>query len=134
MAVAPNKCEVIKFSQTKRAPHANTNFTINGVIVPKTTRIRDLGVIFQSDLTFSHNIDSIIRKAHQRVNIFFNVHRHADLEVFLKCYTIYIRPLLEYGSVVFSPVSKEHIKALESVQKSFLFRCFKKSPIISAVP
>ncbi|CAP32570.1 Protein CBG13846 [Caenorhabditis briggsae] len=45
------------------------------------------------------------------------------MDIFVKCFVIYIRPILEYGTIVFL---KEQIKLLEGVQKSFLFRCYKK--------
>uniref|UniRef100_A0A8R1EUX1 Uncharacterized protein n=1 Tax=Caenorhabditis japonica TaxID=281687 RepID=A0A8R1EUX1_CAEJA len=48
----------------------DTKFTIGGATVPITSRIRDLGMFFTSDLSFSNHIDTVLRKAHQRVNIF----------------------------------------------------------------
>jgi len=35
-------------------------------------------------------------------------------------FTIYVRPLLEYGSVVWASVSVDGIDRLEAVQRSFL--------------
>ena len=95
-------------------------------LVPQTKVIRDLGIMLSSDLTFTNHLNVTLRKCHQRINIFFNVIRHADFSVFIKCFQIYVRPLLEYGSIVFSPISKDHVKLIESVQKSFIYRVFKK--------
>ena len=127
MGVAPEKCEVISFNHSKKHSNsASLNFSINDAIIPQTKIIRDLGIIFNSDLNFSNHLDVTLRKAHQRVNIFFNVLRHADFEIFIKCFKIYVRPLLEYGSTVFSPTSKEQVRLIESVQKTFIFRVFRK--------
>ncbi|EFO94670.1 hypothetical protein CRE_07824 [Caenorhabditis remanei] len=127
MGVAPEKCEVISFNHSKKHSNsASLNFSINDAIIPQTKIIRDLGIIFNSDLNFSNHLDVTLRKAHQRVNIFFNVLRHADFEIFIKCFKIYVRPLLEYGSTVFSPTSKEQVRLIESVQKTFIFQVFRK--------
>jgi len=37
----------------------------------------------------------------------------------LRFFTTYVRPLLEYGSSVWSPVSSSHIAKIESVQRFF---------------
>ncbi|EGT56861.1 hypothetical protein CAEBREN_32852 [Caenorhabditis brenneri] len=126
MSVAPNKCENIIFNLTKSPRTLNFDFTIKGSKIPRTKKIRDLGLILSSDLPFSEHIDTILRRSHQRINIFFNILRRASFETFIKCYTIYVRPILEYGSIVFNPVLKEQIKRIESVQKSFVYRVFKK--------
>ena len=126
MSVAPNKCENIIFNLTKSPRTLNFDFTIKGSKIPRTKKIRDLGLILSSDLSFSEHIDTILRRSHQRINIFFNILRRASFETFIKCYTIYVRPILEYGSIVFNPVLKEQIKRIESVQKSFVYRVFKK--------
>uniref|UniRef100_A0A8R1HTK3 Reverse transcriptase domain-containing protein n=1 Tax=Caenorhabditis japonica TaxID=281687 RepID=A0A8R1HTK3_CAEJA len=90
MSVAPNKCETIAFYHSKRGMDKDTKFTIGGATVPITSRIRDLGMFFTSDLSFSNHIDTVLRKAHQRVNIFFNVLRHAGFDTFIKCFIIYM--------------------------------------------
>ncbi|PIC35166.1 hypothetical protein B9Z55_014605 [Caenorhabditis nigoni] len=56
----------------------------------------------------------------------FSILKNSSWSVFIKCYSIYIRPLLEYGTIVTSHILKDHIITLESVQKSFVFRIFKK--------
>ncbi|EGT44568.1 hypothetical protein CAEBREN_17288 [Caenorhabditis brenneri] len=130
MSVAPNKCEAITFTLKKRRSHMrNAEFFINNQRIPKVSKVRDLGVILSSDLSFSPHLDTAIRKANQRVNLLFNVLRHGCLEIFVKCFTIYVRPLLEYGSLIFSPVLKDQIKRIESVQKSFIYHVFRKFSI-----
>uniref|UniRef100_A0A1I7V3Z2 NR LBD domain-containing protein n=1 Tax=Caenorhabditis tropicalis TaxID=1561998 RepID=A0A1I7V3Z2_9PELO len=126
MSVAPTKCEAISFFHKKRLNNTNNQFSINDERLPTVEKIRDLGVILNSSLTFSDHFATTLRKAHQRINIFFNVLRRSKMDIFVKCFIIYIRPILEYGTIVSSPVIKEQIKLLEGVQKSFLYRCCKK--------
>ncbi|EFO88386.1 hypothetical protein CRE_11413 [Caenorhabditis remanei] len=70
MGVAPEKCEVISFNHSRKHYNsASLNFSINDAIISQTKIIRDLGIIFNSDLNFSNHLDVTLRKAHQRVNI-----------------------------------------------------------------
>ncbi|EFO95251.1 hypothetical protein CRE_08695 [Caenorhabditis remanei] len=116
MNVAPKKCELITFFKSRKKNVKSNpllNISLNGLRLPKCEIIRDLGVIFSSDLSFDSHINSVIVES-----ILF--------EVILKCYKVFIRPIIEYGSTIYSPTLKCLIKKLESVQKSFIYRCSKK--------
>uniref|UniRef100_A0A8R1IR14 Reverse transcriptase domain-containing protein n=1 Tax=Caenorhabditis japonica TaxID=281687 RepID=A0A8R1IR14_CAEJA len=72
--VAPNKCEHISFRFSKRlVPSSKPTFTISSTVVPYTDKIRDLGVHFQSNLSFDNHIESPVLNCHKRINIIFNV-------------------------------------------------------------
>jgi ribonuclease P/MRP protein subunit RPP40 len=47
----------------------------------------------------------------------FKVSRRLDFETFKKLYKVYIRPLLEYGNVIWSLHLQRHIDTLERVQR-----------------
>ena len=127
MTVAPNKCEYIKFSsKLKPAPSMQLNPMLNHAKIPSVSKVRDLGIYFSENLSFTHHYGLIIRKAHQRINSFFAILKHSTWNIFIKCYTVYVRPLLEYGSIITSPIIKDHVIMMESVQKSFIFRVFQK--------
>uniref|UniRef100_A0A8R1EUF7 Reverse transcriptase domain-containing protein n=1 Tax=Caenorhabditis japonica TaxID=281687 RepID=A0A8R1EUF7_CAEJA len=80
--VAPNKCEHISFRFSKRlVPSSKPTFTISRTVVPYTDKIRDLGVHFQSNLSFDNHIESTVLNCHKRINIIFNVLRiHPPLD------------------------------------------------------
>uniref|UniRef100_A0A8R1EKY4 Uncharacterized protein n=1 Tax=Caenorhabditis japonica TaxID=281687 RepID=A0A8R1EKY4_CAEJA len=48
------------------------------------------------------------------------------MESLIKSFLVYVRPILEYGSVIFSPIGTVLIRRIESVQKSFVYRCCTK--------
>ncbi|PIC30030.1 hypothetical protein B9Z55_021411 [Caenorhabditis nigoni] len=66
MSVAPSKCEAISFCHRKRLTNTNPTFSINDEIFPTVDKIRDLGVMLSSSLSFSEHLATTIRKAHQR--------------------------------------------------------------------
>uniref|UniRef100_A0A8R1IKF3 Reverse transcriptase domain-containing protein n=1 Tax=Caenorhabditis japonica TaxID=281687 RepID=A0A8R1IKF3_CAEJA len=60
MTVAPNKCECIRFSHMKKyAKLRPPALSIDGVCIPSTCLIRDLGVLYSSNLSFATHIDKI---------------------------------------------------------------------------
>lgn len=72
MKVAPNKCEYVPFT-TKNNSNNSCSFQLNNTLIPKTNHVRDLGVHLSSDPSFAYHYNLTIRKAQQRINIFFNV-------------------------------------------------------------
>ncbi|EFO88247.1 hypothetical protein CRE_23252 [Caenorhabditis remanei] len=65
MNVAPKKCELITFFKSRKKNVKSNpllNISLNGLRLPKCEIIRDLGVIFSSDLSFDSHINSVIRK------------------------------------------------------------------------
>jgi len=73
----------------------------NPVLTVKTTK--DLGVTIEDNLKFSSYINNIITRASARANL---IHKcFVSIEVSLLCgaFTVYVRPLLEYASCVWSP-------------------------------
>ncbi|EFP07486.1 hypothetical protein CRE_26190 [Caenorhabditis remanei] len=126
MKVAPKKCEHIIFSHKNKSACVNyINLKLNDMPIPAVSTVRDLGIHFSSQLSFTHHHTLTIRKAHQRINILFSVLKYSSWKIFIKCFVVYISPLLEYGTVVTSPILKENVIMLESVQKSFIFRVYK---------
>ncbi|CAO4375403.1 unnamed protein product [Caenorhabditis nigoni] len=127
MKAAPKKCEYIKFNAARKYANSNVmNPKLNQALIHPVENVRDLGIYFSSNLSFHYHYSMIIRKSHQRINMLFSILKNSSWRIFIKCYSIYIRPLLEYGTIVTSPILKDHIIKLESVQKSFVFRIFKK--------
>ncbi|EFO84347.1 hypothetical protein CRE_15119 [Caenorhabditis remanei] len=128
MEVAPEKCEVIRFHCSKRKSHLNQDpkLSIRNLKLPLVKSIRDLGIYFSENLSFIQHTDLTLRRTHLRINMLFNVLKYSSLDIFIRCFKIYIRPILDYGTTIFSPIGKLQIIKLESVQKSFLFRVFKK--------
>ena len=126
MKTAPSKCEVINFSKGRNnKPYNQISLMLKSSKLPTTKHIRDLGILLTNDLSFNLHITTIVRRCHQRMNILFNILKNSNLEVMVKCFKIYIRPIAEYASTIFSPILKSDCTRLESLQKSFVYRCSK---------
>ena len=90
----------------------------NKPIVP-VTKTLDLGITVQSDLKFHSHCLELKRRANYAlrcINLSFTGHSSQFL---INLYTMYVRPILENNSVVFSPHFIQDINNIESVQKRF---------------
>jgi len=45
-----------------------------------------------------------------------------DIRLLLRAYIVYVRPLVEYNSIIWSPVTKQDIETVEKVQRRFTKR------------
>ena len=81
--------------------------------------IKDLGILFDSNLSFSAHISCIIARAKQRLFLLYKSFLTKDTILLVKAFTVYVRPLLEYCSQVWSPHTKRDVDRIESVQRVF---------------
>ena len=75
-----------------------------------------LGIVVDSDLTFSEHITEKVRKANSLVGIIRRSFSYLDQDTFVKIFTSFVRPHLEYGQVIWSPHLRKHINMIENVQ------------------
>lgn len=78
--------------------------------------ITDLGIIFDSCLTFKDHIDHIVNKAVRLINR--QCKDFQNILVLIKLYCTMIRPVLEYCAVVWNPYYANNVNPIEAVQKN----------------
>ena len=93
------KCCVLQLNP-RYASSTTTHFAINGTPLTDHDSVRDLGVIVNESLTPCTHIAKITATAHQRVNLIFRAFVSRDIVMLLRAYTTYVRPLLEFNTVV----------------------------------
>jgi len=85
-------------------------------IVPQT---RDLGVVLCDSLSPTPHVNDIVSRAHKRAMLISRAFISRDVSTLIRAYLTYVRPLLEYNSVIWSPYSVKDIQAIERVQRRF---------------
>jgi len=81
----------------------STNFQIDGNVLLAVSKVKDLGITFDSNLSATSHVMSVVFTANQRVNLLLRSFLTHNRSVFVKAYIAYVWPILEYGSVVWSP-------------------------------
>ena len=78
---------------------------------------RDLGILISKDLKWHQHINHISGKANLRLATLRRAFSSDDGSTWRMLYVSLIRPLLEYGSVIWNPHLSGDIKCLEKVQE-----------------
>ena len=110
------------------------NYTMtaeDGTIVQleETVMEKDIGVIVDNKLTFSHHINSIVARANQVVDMIRRSFKYMDKGICVQLFTSGVRLILEYGNVIWSPSLIGDIDVVERVQ----IRATKTVPGISTM-
>jgi len=101
-------------------------------ILEKLNSINDLGVIFDSNLTFKDHMAQKINMAYSIFGIIKRNFIHTDKSSFILLYKSMVRPHLEYANSVWCPYKQGDIKELEKIQKratKLVINFLKKSHI-----
>lgn len=114
-----SKCKIISFYHTKK-PIVH-NYKLKDTDILRVDLIRDLGILFDSKLSFLPHLNSAISKARRLLGFTFRVTASfKDISTLKFLYVHIVRSQLEYLTVIWNPHYRVHIDALERVQHKFL--------------
>lgn len=113
------KCNVL--SITRKQEPITYNYSINGDILSRPETFCDLGVIFDNKLSFTTHIDNIVAKSYKTLGfVIRNSTLFNNSETLKLLYMAFVRPNLEYASIIWCPCYNVHIDNLERTQRRFL--------------
>ena len=96
----------------------NLTASSNSVCQPCSVEtFKDLGVQFDSKLTFDGHIQEKINKAYSVLGIIKRNFIYVDKSTFILLYKAMVRPHIEYAHSVWNPFFKGNIDNIEKVQK-----------------
>ena len=112
----------INFSFKKN--RANTpKIEFNGFQLKQVHEHKHLGIILSEDLKWSKHISHITSKANQRIGALYRQSQKMTRTQIETMYLSTIRPVLEYGSVVFANCTIGDAKLIENVQRRAAVLC-----------
>ena len=91
-------------------------------MLPTVMSYKDLGIHVDANLCFATHIANVVTRAKLRACQILRCFHSKDPGTLSKAFTVYVRPLLEYCSPVWSPCTVTAVNKLESVQRSFTKR------------
>ena len=120
--ISYKKCAVMNISSTRNNLTTDVSYHIksNPVLIVKT--IKDLGVTIEDNLKFSSHVNNITARASARANLIHKCFVSKEVPLLCRAFIVYVRPLLEYASCVWSPHLVKDIDQLERVQRRFTKR------------
>lgn len=120
LKIAINKCNVLYLGKN----NPRHVYTINNQNVLPVSEIKDLGVMINEKLSSSAQCSVITKKARMISGLIFKSFVSRDQSLLLKAYKTYVRPILEYATVIWNPFKIQDIKSVEKVQRHFTKRMF----------
>ena len=99
LSVSTTKCCILDIEK----PASNITLSINGVDLPNHSTVRDLGVFVNDSLSPQSHISKVTVTANQRVNVIMCAFVSRDQSTLVRTYCTYVRPILIYNCVIWSP-------------------------------
>lgn len=119
LTINTNKCSLLSLPGISEYEYFLGNETI-----PVKNCERDLGVFFSNDLSFHNHISKLCESANLRCSFIFRCFSSRSKDFLCKLFVTYVRPILEYCSSVWYPVTLRDIDMIENVQRSFTRRIY----------
>ncbi len=130
------KTKIVNFHRKRRLIRP-INIKLKNIQIENSDCVKFLGVYFDSQLTWKPHIKSIISRCANGLNLLkklYGTRWGSDRTSMLKVYSSHIRPIIDYGSLVYNAASQQHLKKLNSIQNQALrlsIGAFRTSPVLS---
>ncbi len=122
MTLNPHKTEMLTFSSKVQKVHSSPLVLKNTIITEVGTH-KHLGMTLSSNMSWKPHITNITVSAGKKINIMRKMSYRLNRPILMRLYTSYIRPVLEYGSVLFDDFSVETMDMLDSIQHHAALTC-----------
>ena len=114
-----SKCKVVTY--TRKSYAITYNYQVDLQALVRVDALKDLGVHFDSKLSFSGHVEQIVSSSTRMLGFIIRLSQDfQDKDVLITLFSAYVRSKLEYCSLVWNPIYDCYIKSIESVQRKFL--------------
>ncbi|MDW0237614.1 MAG: reverse transcriptase domain-containing protein, partial [Nitrososphaeraceae archaeon] len=122
--ISIHKTTGVLFSKGNNLP--KITIKIDQEQIKMENKVKFLGVVFDSKLTWKPHIDYIIEKCKKRLNLLRAISGYgwgACKKTMLTIYRALIRSILDYGDIAYSSACKSYLDKLSSIQTEALRLC-----------
>ncbi|CAG4958615.1 unnamed protein product [Colias eurytheme] len=111
-----SKCNIMTYTRS-RSPIVYP-YSLEGTTLRRVDHIR--GILFDKTLTFNEHIEAVCQKAYKSLGFIVRQSaRFQDRNTVVVLYSAYVRSILEYNAIIWSPHEKKYTLLLERVQRKF---------------
>ena len=115
----PKKTNLMNISLKKNVSYNNYPIYFNGVPLTEVRNHRHLGIEFSSDLKWTTHINNIIQSVAKMSDVIRKFKYRIDRKSLETMYFTFIRPKLEYASVIWDSCTENDKLRLEKIQLTF---------------
>lgn len=113
------KCQIMSFFRIKNP--IKYSYTLNNHSLLSVSEIRDLGITFDTKLSFINHINMITSKAMKMLGFIIRISKDfKNIHTLKLLYTTLVRSHLEYNSSIWNPFYKSHAISIERIQHKFI--------------
>ena len=109
------KCCILHFGRA----NIKNSYKINDSPIDSRRQEKDLGVIFSNKFNFSEHMDVVIKKANKKLGIIAHIFKNKNSDAMIPLFKTFVRPILEYNSIIWSPYTKKYVNKIEKIQIKF---------------
>ena len=107
------KCKSCHFGRS----NPSHQYHLSNVPISQTSVVNDLGVLLSQPLHFKEHVSSVVLRANRMLGMLKKSFRTRDPKTILILYKAFVRPVLEYGSILWNPYQRNLIDRIEGVQR-----------------
>ena len=111
----PNKSESLVVSRKNIKP-IYPDLNMSNILIPNVQTHKHLGIHLSSDGSWDYHINSISQKAWKRINVMRQLKNRLDRKSLQVIYVPFIRPILEYGDVIWNNIPQYLKDDLDKIQ------------------
>lgn len=111
----PDKCHLLTFGKLENIMYCH-GYKVGGTEIEHVFDEKDLGIVMDSEMAFAEHITQKVKKANSIVGIIRRSFSSLHQDTFVKLYTAFVRPHLEYGQAIWSPHLRKYVNMIEDVQ------------------
>lgn len=113
-----NRDKTVLLRITNKKTRSIFTYSIENTPLVEVSSLKYLGLVVDSHLKWGLHIEKVYSAAKRKLGYLRRHFRYATVDAKLLAYKTLVRPLLEYGCIVWDPYQQNYIQRLESVQKS----------------
>ena len=122
--LSPSKSKCLIFTKNKKFRRIQNTLKLYDKNIAYDKTIKFLGIILDINLNFNEHIEYINQRCQKRLNLLKNLrgtHWGANLKTLLTIYKTLIKPVIDYGCIIYYNTSKQNLNKLDSIQ----YQCLK---------
>ena len=125
MEINRTKTQIISF--TRKTNWIKFEYKLNGIPIPRTACINDLGVLLDSKLYFHSHVDYLFSTSIKMLGLIRVItYNFNNIHCLITLYKSIIRSKLEYCSCVWNSITSTDSYKIERLQNKFLKLCCKR--------
>ena len=119
MSFNVDKFEVLRIGKNDELKNEIKYTTPDGTVLPEKSTVKDLGIVFNNKGDFSDHISVKSTKARGVAGLILRTFITREPAPLMMLFKSLVNPILDYGSIVWSPHKRCEINQIESVQRYF---------------